>query len=440
METSFEKSRLELSMFINKGVLDLSTVSEGVKKARKSATEAKLPKCSWKVSKHPQTYQPKRYKDTPLDALEISQLQQDQRQQRVNGIKERLMSSYFQPKAVEKLADVVRTPYMQQQIRRLRIESIHNMTRLDEVTELKAPKQLSIEEIFEKRVRRSLAQSRQILSNVQDKPEGRSIIHATLSKRNRLVEAFIDACPNDRARVETVNTIDQFGRTALQYATFLGLKQTMLMLLIAGACPRHRDVYGRTCLHYAGLTDDATVLEIILHNLKTVREIRSRASESTNSNTVAEKLKFLSFMRLADRPAQESEVQQAEDFIELRVGVDLAELGNDMKRRMAKMEYSDEIPTTPTFKGSKTDNARFIDYQDEVGRSALHFAALNGATGIVRLLLDMGANPLLEDHHRQRPLELTKSRQVTQLLVQKGNSVGAKQSLQRSRNGSPSGQ
>mmetsp|Transcript_8290 Transcript_8290/g.16342 ORF Transcript_8290/g.16342 Transcript_8290/m.16342 type:complete len:957 (+) Transcript_8290:6396-9266(+) len=445
MDASFETSPLSVSVLVSnmRGVplLDLSAISmtEANKKLRNSATEAILPKCNWKISKHPrQLFRPKRLVEVPLDTLEIAKKQKTQKDMRVNEIKERLMSTYFKPRAIDRLAEIVSTPNIKRRIKQLQTESIDKMLNHVEATELKAPKHLTIEEIFEKKVRKSLMQSKGLLKTMANYTEAKSIIHATLYKRNRLIEALIDACSNDKARVELVNSIDQFGRTALHYATFLGTKQAMLMLFVAGADPRHRDVYGRTCLHYAVMNEDVTVVEMIFQNMKAVRDTRGKATESSNSNTIAEKFKYLSLHKLVVK-SPESSFLRGEDFHEVRICIDLSELDDETLRGLAKMEYSEEFPPTPTFKETRLSaaNQRFIDFQDEAGRSALHIASINGFTSVARMLLDMGANPLLEDSMRQRPLELTQSRQLAQLLLQRCNLIGLNKSMTRSSNGSP---
>lgn len=446
MESSFELSPLNFSMLASttKGVplLDLSIVSlpEVANRLKKASTEAILPKCNWKVSKNPQNLlRPKRLLERPNDTLEISLKQQNQREKRVNEIKERLMATYFKPRGIEKLAEVTSTPNIKVRIKLLPTKSIDYLLRDDKVTEFKPPKPLTMEEIFEKKVRKSLVQSKTILKDMSSLMEAKSIIHATLFKRNRLIEAFLDSCSNDLTRLQTANTIDQFGRTALHYASFIGLKRALSMLFIAGVDPRHRDVYGRTCLHYAAMNDDATIVEMILLNQKSVRETRARASEATNNNTVAEKLKYLSLLKLIAKAPEAVTDQPTQGYKETRIYLDLSELDDNMLRSLARMEYSEEIPSTPTYGGDRQshDNIRLIDFQDEAGRTPLHIAAMNGATVVARSLIDIGSNLNFEDHQQKRPLDLTKSRPLAHLLIQRINKAGTNKSIEKSANASP---
>jgi hypothetical protein len=352
----------------------------------------------------------------------VSQSQQLLQRQRVKDIRAELISTYFKPKVMEKLIAIAGLPFIQQRRKPVPLKGIDDMLTYVETTELKAPKPLTMVEIYENKLKKSIAQSRLMLKRTACSLEGQSIIHATLFKNNRLVEAFIDSCRHDKARVEIVNTTDQLGRTALHYASYLGLKQVLFMLFSAGSDPRRRDLYGRTCLHYAAMKEDPSVLEVTLQELKTAKEARGRASETSNSNTVAERLKYLSLKKLLGKVTQ-AEPSTEPLFEDIGVKVDLTEFMTEL----GEMKQVEQHLSVSFLKASVPfDNIKFIDLQDEEGLSALHIAAMRGCSGVVRVLLDQGANLYLEDRQHRRSIELTSSPQVAQLLMQKGHLVGPK--------------
>jgi ankyrin repeat protein len=412
-----EPSRLSLTQIVSAQPLQPSfSLPEGVFKRKD-----KLATASKKQSK----FRPSRLMTMPKDSFNIVDKHRSLRLERSTYNKSRLnaSTSLLLPSASESPTSIKQT------IKQLHNQSVDRLLQHVKLPEWKPSRHSTIEEIFKTKVKKSLGQSRMILHNLANHPEARSIIHASLSKRSRIIEAFIDAAPNDKERVEVVSTVDQYRRTSLHYTAFYGLKQVMQMLLTAGADPRHIDIFGRTCLHYAALNDDKSIVEVIFQNLKAARDNRDRACEVTNQNTVAQKLKYLNLITLLPKTELSIVIGRLEDFEERRVTVDLYDLDDEIKKALAKMEYSAEQLVSPA-KGERTpfDTGRYVDLQDEMGRSALHIASMNGAAGVVRTLLELGADPNLEDIQNERPVDLTRSQEVTQLLLQRGNLVGPNKS------------
>mmetsp|Transcript_3316 Transcript_3316/g.6860 ORF Transcript_3316/g.6860 Transcript_3316/m.6860 type:complete len:494 (-) Transcript_3316:1363-2844(-) len=438
MDYSSDYSRLNLSRLLSTKhsspnmTLDLSRClihDKSFKRMNKSFSEAKLKQPFQKPISVKKDFKPRRLLVTPMESFDIAAKHRSLRKQRNSEMKSRLNTSATFP-LVEASYESPDTPSVKRKIDQLRHAGTEKLLQNVRVPALKPRQHMSIEEIFDLKVRKSIGQSKLILKNMAGYNEAKSIIHATLNRRIRLIEAFVDASPNDKARVEIVNTTDQFGRSALHYVAFFGMKNAMQMLFTGGGDPRHIDMFGRTCLHYAALNDDKSIVEVIFQNLKTVRDTRNRACEVTNQNTVARKVKFLNLIKLIAKEEESVLIGRLEDFNELKVFVDLKELDEDITRALAKMEYSAEQPSHPQIKTEKSpfDSGRYIDLQDEMGRSALHIASMNGSARVVRTLLELGANPNLEDIQNQRALDLTRSREVTQLLLQKGNLVGANKS------------
>lgn len=444
MDESRDSSQLSFTMLFtnSRGVpnLDLSTVSlpETSGKLKPSATEGKLPKCNWSVAKAPrQIFHPKRFFETPSADLKDTRIRLTQIGAKVDLVRENLMSTYLKPRPIDRLAEIVSTPNIKKRIKPFNTQSIDKMLHHVEATELRAPKHLTVMEIFEKKVQKSIAKGRAMLRGPQS-TESQSIIHATLYKRVRLIEAFLDASANDLARVELANSSDQYGRTALHYACFMELKQVICMLFVAGADPLRLDVNGRTCLHYAAMHEYPGIIEMILQNLKAVRETRKRASDTTNNNTIAENIRFLNLLKLVKSNIHIIGACRDEGFKEVKICLDFAELTGEAKEILTKIGVSDQVTSKwgPNDLEANRKNSRFIDIQDYHGKTALHLAVEAGASRAVRLLIDYGANQNLEDFNRQRPVELATTRHLSQLL-QRGTQHSTK-IISRSFNANPS--
>lgn len=199
----------------------------------------------------------------------------------------------------------------------------------------------------------------------------KTLIHAVLSNLPRRVKPMLDNCPTTSEKSRMVMLADQYGRTALHYASFLGYLPVCEKLLSAGSNYMRRDQLGRTPLHYAAIGGSEQVISllirqnsvpIIAHHHRTNSQARPSVSESTA-------------LTKADLRDFSATLQEMNGFI---IEADL-----------------------PSFRPIKPDN--FIDAQDLFSRTSLHYAVLTGNLRCIKILCGLGANTGVQDCEQRRP-------------------------------------
>jgi hypothetical protein len=220
---------------------------------------------------------------------------------------------------------------------------------------------------------------------VQGKREGpvlKSLIHAVLSNLPRRVKPMLDNCPTAAEKLRMVMLADQYGRTALHYASFLGYLPVCEKLISAGANSYRRDQLGRTPLHYAAIGGSEQVISLLLqqtsvqavpHHHRSTSQARPSVSESTA-------------LSKADLRTFATTLQEMNGFI---IEADL-----------------------PSFRPIKAEN--YIDSLDLFSRTALHYAALTGNLRCIKVLCGMGANMDIKDCEQRKPEDCTEH-----LIIQK---------------------
>ena len=229
----------------------------------------------------------------------------------------------------------------------------------------------------------------------------------------RLIEAHIDECLNDYQRVILVNTRDQYSRTCLHYAASLGQVETIEMMMVTGADPRIKDAYGRTSLHYAAFQDNKDIIELLKRAFYKASKISERANENTNYHTIARLLKHKKLKKMAKLPKPQANLLNA--FPTEAKLLDYSMLCLEIQRHMDRMGISE---TKSQLKRAEILNLEeYFNNKDDIGRTALHIAALCDKISIIRILLDNGANPDIKDINGSRPLELSSSKLASSILI-----------------------
>lgn len=324
-----------------------------------------------------------------------------------NRVKDNLSKTRFHD-----LSKMLQMPSKSQKI--LKIKLAENLRKVLD-RNLKKQTQNSLIDLFESKVKERLNASTKILNKLrnENKVSGLSIIHAILEMNLRAVEAHIDECPNDSARINSVNVCDQFGRNALHYACCLGEIGCIEMLMTAGTDPRVRDVFGRTILHYSAFQGRKEVLELVRNLFEKSCKLNSGQSNSTNYRSIARLLKYKKLKKMAQiKKSQNYQIypvtRLTDTFIYTSINKESLKILERMNISETKIKQSKNRPET--FEA-------LIDCQDTIGRTALHMSALFDKIAVIRILLDFGANPDILDNNNTWPYELSSSRLASSILI-----------------------
>lgn len=99
------------------------------------------------------------------------------------------------------------------------------------------------------------------------------------------------------------------------------------------------------------------------------------------------------------------------------------------------MDYSSEEGVLVY--NDRSTGRNFLDEKDHLGRTALHMAVLCNKPQIVRGLLDLGADINQEDSKGKRPVDVSVSKAITNLLLARMKSNTMKKFYTRKSTSSP---
>lgn len=271
---------------------------------------------------------------------------------------------------------------------------------------------ISQSDIFESKIKARIKESIKILKKSKDmkNPTSKSIIHATLCENVRLVEAQIDSASSDMDRAKKVNTTDQYLRTALHYSCALGNDIITSILLKMGADCRLLDYKGRSALHYASFSSCGKLVPLLIRSLSKFSKLVQSMSTIKNSHTVARVIKFKR-LNTSNPNAYGKTLDLTHNCP--ATTIDLPDFNEVIDDLLTKMNRSSGKSSS-----GHTD-CKFIDWTDNESRTALHYAVFNDKSQLVQALLDAGASISIEDSNHKRPLELSRSKFITSLLVYK---------------------
>ena len=258
------------------------------------------------------------------------------------------------------------------------------------------------------RIKKSMALLRR--SREQKTVISSNIIFATLNENLRLIEAHLDCCSKDCERFLMANTKDQFGRTSLHYAAALGFESAISMLLELGSNPFTIDFKGRSPLHYSTLSNNLKSINTLLRACGNFNRIRKNMLTNQNKYTVARLVEN----RKADHNFSLTCSNNIKVTETQTIFLDTSLFHEGIQKLLNIMNSNNGISSDYDNKGLK-----YIDWRDNEGRTALHFAVLHEKATIVQALLEAGAAIALEDANDKRPLELSNSKFISALLINK---------------------
>jgi hypothetical protein len=267
----------------------------------------------------------------------------------------------------------------------------------------------TVTDLYEVQIKNRIKESSSLLKRAKNSSSiiGKSLIHAVLSENLRFVEAHLDSCQKDVDRLRVANTKDQFGRTALHYASALGLEKPLKLLLAVGADPFSRDFKSRSPLHYAGFANCPKTVPILMRGQQQYRATFERLLSLKNRNTVARSI--MHARTGADpKPAPQAAELKPSPVVEL----DLRLFHEGTQNLVQEMNRA-----AGQAAGKESSTGKYVDLSDNEGRTALHLAVLHDRATVVQVLLDVGANFSAEDAYGKRPLELSRSQFVSSLIL-----------------------
>lgn len=236
----------------------------------------------------------------------------------------------------------------------------------------------------------------------------KTLIHAVLGKLPQLIKPMLKECQTGAERLQLVNVCDQFERTALHYASFMGSLNVCEKLLSAGANPAAKDCMLRTPLHYAAIGNREQVIEALVRHKSHV--------EKKDTLLPHQRTSFTGVRRQISLP--EAVFLSRSDLTEF------ANIIQEMDGMVTDL-------VSPGFQPSQiVEESRFIDCQDQFYRTPLHYAALNENYSIIKLICGLGASLDLEDCERRRAADLTDHQGIKKYLLSRmrvGNAQGEAQ-------------
>ena len=223
--------------------------------------------------------------------------------------------------------------------------------------------------------------------------------------------------PTDPAkRKSLINKGDEYGRSAIFYSCYHGNYEVMSLLLAAGADACIADSKWKTPLHYVAKNDDSRMVDLIfLHNKDTTR-VRVFNTGS----------KAVDLAKLAKENASEDEHEvwglndeqiEDEDDQELNFNKENNERIGSVIEQMSEYHIikGDEDEKEQL---DEADHLYLLNFQDKVGRTALHYAWYHGSVGVVEDLVFLKSNPWIEDIYGNRPIDLIQEGPKYDVLIE----------------------
>lgn len=278
--------------------------------------------------------------------------------------------------------------------------------------ELKIPNTSCVKDLYEIKIKNRIKHSLAILrkGRAQKSLLAANIINAVICENLRFIEAHLDKCPKDSERLLTVNTQDQFYRTSLHYASALGFEECVYLLIAVGASPYAKDFRNRTPLHYASFSNNPKIITMLTRACQSHKTLVKKMSTYKNNFTVARLVKYK-----IEIPNTESE-----DLAYISGQKPPNILVNFLNFHEGIQEF---LEVLNVYSGKTGDfletSSKYIDLQDDEGRTALHLAVVHEKTSMVQALLEAKAKIDIEDVNGKRPLELSQSNFISTMLINK---------------------
>jgi ankyrin repeat protein len=229
-----------------------------------------------------------------------------------------------------------------------------------------------------------------------------------------------------------VKARDGLGNTLLHIAAYKGYKEIVATLLDYARSYRliwvneEEDVFNDTPLHKASISGHADVVELLLKHGAYVNATSSNGSTPLHYaayNGHANVVKLL-LESCADPSAKNNIGKTAADLARERGHVDIANMIENVKELFEALKKGDTSKAEKLLMDLRVPNAR-----DRDGVSLLHWATFIGHPGIVRFLIEKGADVNIKDWKGNTPLHYAAKigdTIIAKLLLEKGADINAK--------------
>ncbi|KAJ3005964.1 hypothetical protein HKX48_000374 [Thoreauomyces humboldtii] len=197
-----------------------------------------------------------------------------------------------------------------------------------------------------------------------------------------------------KATPDSVNSLDQDGRTALHWACSGKHLEVAQELLQRGAHAGSSDESGMTALHIAAATNSVEIVRLLLPVSKTALDTQTDSGQ-TALHYAASKGHLETVDELLNADADPS-VPDSYGQLPIHRAATLDRLA--VVRRL------------------KEDPRGKVNVRDGSGNTPLHLAAEEGHVELVRYLLSVGADPDFVNKEEKRPADMSQDKSIRALL------------------------
>lgn len=217
------------------------------------------------------------------------------------------------------------------------------------------------------------------------------LMNASMNNRTNALKLLINKGADINYQIKNQDNDDYDGKTALHFAVMNDNKNCAYELLKNNANPNIKDQYGYTPLHYAAKYNLLYNSKILINSDADINTTTTKGwtplmlAADNNSENVAKLLIY----KKANINTKNNEGKTVLDMVTERQNVNLSKFIIDPKFTLCdyvNLEFEDEIKEL-------INNKVNVNTPDEENKfTALHYAARNGKTNIVRLLCNSGAD------------------------------------------------